>query len=138
MPDQYAPLDETGRAPEPVTPDLSAAAETYESGAASNGYLQFRHRNVKRPLKGGQRFLLYWNPQGNSWFYPMGVESHLDFSPKDEVARADVLEFMFDPGSDKWDQNLTAGDIKGSILFCGRRRDEWRNPAQRLDNVSCG
>ncbi|WP_280249631.1 hypothetical protein [Nocardia abscessus] len=132
MPEQFAPFGDSAKTRESVAPAPAAPVTTLEPDTTSSGYLNFRHRTVKRPIKGGMRFLLYWNPRSSDWFYPVGIESHYDFSPKDEVSRDDVLEFLFDPrDDDKWDQYLTAGDIENSILFCGRRRDSWRNPAQR-------
>ncbi|WP_433733818.1 hypothetical protein ACQP0C_16845 [Nocardia sp. CA-129566] len=91
--------------------------------------------NRLSPLLGEMPFLLYWCKRNTgATYFPVGMWNNTDMSPKDEVAKADILEFRFKTAAG---QPITAADLANSGPYPGpplewrRAGGAWLRPSQR-------
>lgn len=84
--------------------------------------------NKKRQLKGGQPFLLYWQKEGGTDFYPLALREGKDMIFKEEISRNDIVQFMFDLGQQ---DDVTSMSASHRPLLYRVGGGGWSWPSQR-------
>ncbi|MEE2040898.1 hypothetical protein Q8791_27125 [Nocardiopsis sp. CT-R113] len=91
--------------------------------------VMFRNSSDKKAqLKGGQPFVLYWQKEGGTDYYPLAQWEGKDMVFKEEVSREDVVQFKFDISQQT---DVTSASVRNQPLLYRVGNGQWSRLGQR-------